>query len=132
VGGAVPFDLVEHVLVGPAEDDGAGGGLLAALEEDEVVVADCLLDYLVALAEEGGVEDFLALGSGHGGDDGGAGEFGDALEVALVDSAEPDAAGLDHVLGGEVVDAHLGEDDVGAGLQDLGDSALEDVAGGTC
>lgn len=123
-----PFDLIEHVLVGSSEDYGAGSGFFAAFEENKVVIADSFLDNFFALSQVRRVEHLVAFGSGESVDDGGSGQTGDSVDISLVDSAETQAAGLEHVFGGCIVDAHGGDDDVGSGFDDFGYSGFEDVA----
>ena len=50
------------------------------------------------------------------------------MEVTLVYASEAETACFKHILRSCVIDAHLSEDHIGAGLDDLGDSALKNVA----
>mmetsp|Transcript_61312 Transcript_61312/g.161124 ORF Transcript_61312/g.161124 Transcript_61312/m.161124 type:complete len:491 (-) Transcript_61312:36-1508(-) len=119
--------LREHELVGAAEEDRGGLRLLAALDEDEVVVAYPLLDHLVGAAEVGRVEALVPVHVGHGEQHLRAGALGDALDVLLVHAAGGEDAVLHKVLHGKVVDALCGEEHVGPGLADRLDLVLRDV-----
>lgn len=89
----VALDLVEHVLGGPAEEDGAGLGVIALGQEGEVLVADLLdLEEAALRADVGLLELLDAV------DDGGARGAGDTVVVRLADAAEGGDVGLDEVV----------------------------------
>mmetsp|Transcript_29993 Transcript_29993/g.40597 ORF Transcript_29993/g.40597 Transcript_29993/m.40597 type:complete len:332 (+) Transcript_29993:454-1449(+) len=119
--------LLQHVLVRAAQEDRGGLRGPAALDEDEVVVADPLLDNLVGVAQAAGVEALVTIHVGHGQEDLSASALRDALDVLLVDTAHGHDASVDEVLLREVVDAPCREQHVGASVHDSFDLFLRNV-----
>mmetsp|Transcript_12046 Transcript_12046/g.36584 ORF Transcript_12046/g.36584 Transcript_12046/m.36584 type:complete len:316 (-) Transcript_12046:298-1245(-) len=120
--------LVQHVVVGPAQQNGARGGGLGPLDHDDVVVAHTLLLHALGLAQGGRVKGLLTVHVRQGGDDGGTRRLGDPPEVVLGDPPARDGASLHKVLEGHVVNPLGGENDVGPCGEDLLDPLLRDVA----
>lgn len=104
----VALDLVEDVLGPTAEEDGAGLGILALLEEGEPLLPDLAHLEQAALGAEVGLLDLVGPA-----DDGGAGGAGHPVVVRLAEAAEGRDAGLGEVVLGQVGHALLGHDDVG-------------------
>ena len=93
----VALDLVEHVLGGPAEQHGAGLGVLAAREEGEVLVANLLDLKQAALGADVRLLDVLdPVNNGR------AGGTGDSVVVRLAHAAQRCDTGLDEEVLGEV------------------------------
>jgi hypothetical protein len=100
---------------------------LSYFDEEVVPISDGLFVDFSGLSEPCGVEEFLTVTLGHGGDNGGTASLGDSSEVALVDSSEGEDVVFDEVFGGKIVDTLGGDDNGGAGLDNLLNSVLEDV-----
>ena len=93
--GALHF--VEVVVVGAAEDDGGGGVDSGAFDEDAFVIGDAFLDDFVSVAEGGGLEFFVSVEVGEGGDEGSASRFGYAAEVFLFAATNSHGAFFDEL-----------------------------------
>lgn len=103
------LDFGDELLGAAAQDQGAGLGLGAVLEEVEALAAD------LALVEGPAHAEVVGLDVGAGGLDGGAGGLDDAVHVLGGDAAGAEDVAVGEVLGGEVADGLLGQDDLGAG-----------------
>ena len=103
----VALDLVEDVLGPAAEEDGAGLGILALIEEGEPLLPDLAHLEQAALRADVGFLDLVGPA-----DDGGSGGPGHAVVVRLAEAAEGRDAGLGEVVLGQVGHALLGHNDV--------------------
>src|SRR5437762_2472044 len=107
-------------MLGPSADqDRNGAGFLAARDERHVVRPD------LALLDEIGLPEFFRGEVIEVRDDPRAGRLRELLHVALLDPPDRVDARLCEVVLGDIVDALLAEDDVGAGFLDLRDHRLE-------
>ena len=119
--------LVEHVVVGAADEHGARLRVFAILEDNHVVVGHALLANLGAGAQRLRVEGLVALHVRQGEEDLRAGSLGDAAEVILGHAAARDASSLDEILERHVVDTLAAEDDVRAAVDHHLDTPRGDV-----
>jgi hypothetical protein len=122
------FDFIAHELVGSSNDDGSAGGLFETLEEDEIVITNCLFVDFLTFTEGRFVIYFLTFSCRERGDDGSSCGLSDLSQVTFVDSSETENAVFDHVLIGDVIDTLRGKNDISAGLNNLQDSLFEDFA----
>lgn len=124
----LPFNLIKEVFIGSSEDNSASIGVLASFEEDEIIVSNSSFSNEVALSQEFGIEYFFSFRGSHSSHEGSTCEFGNSLEISLLDSSQSQNTSSDHILRGSIINAHSSEDDIGSGFNDFVDSALEDVA----
>mmetsp|Transcript_14603 Transcript_14603/g.29778 ORF Transcript_14603/g.29778 Transcript_14603/m.29778 type:complete len:428 (+) Transcript_14603:27-1310(+) len=110
----VALDLVEDVLGASTEEDGAGLGVLALLEEGEVLVAE-----LPNLEEAAAGADVALLQLVGPADDGGPARPGNPVVIRLPEPPERRDARLGEIVLGEVTHALLCDDNVGVKGDDL-------------
>lgn len=104
------FDFGDELFGATTEDEGAGFGLWAVGEEVEAFGAD------LAFFEEAARAKVRRVDVGAGGLGGGAGGLTDTFEVVGGDTARAEDVSIGKILGGEVANGELGEDDFSAGL----------------
>mmetsp|Transcript_49405 Transcript_49405/g.105164 ORF Transcript_49405/g.105164 Transcript_49405/m.105164 type:complete len:570 (-) Transcript_49405:67-1776(-) len=119
--------LVQHELVGTTDQDGGGLLSLAALDEDEVIVANALLNHLVRASQILGIELLVSVHCGHREEQLGTSALGDSLDVLLVNSPGGQHTSIHQVLHGEVIDTLGCEQHGGASINNLLDLLLRDV-----
>ena len=104
----VTVNLLEHILGGTAEEDGAGLRVLAADDVSEVLITD-----LLHLEETAASTDIGLLEVAGVVDDSSANGTSDTVVIGLTDTAEHGDVGLAEVVRGKLRDTLLSEDEVG-------------------
>jgi len=116
----VTLDLVKDILGGTSEENGASLGLNALSHEGEVIVTDFLDLEETAVSSNIGLLELLGSVA-----DSGTRGSGDSVVIGLSKSSEDSAVSfLEEVVLSSVGDTLLGDDDIGADLEDGGASAL--------
>lgn len=114
-----PFHLIQHVVVGPTEDDRRRTDDPRPLDQNQFVVRDPLLYHFVRGAQVRGLKGFFALEVCETGDKGSTCGFGDPFEVFFSAPSHGHGPRFDKFFETEIVDAFGGEDDVGACREDF-------------
>mmetsp|Transcript_1258 Transcript_1258/g.1854 ORF Transcript_1258/g.1854 Transcript_1258/m.1854 type:complete len:496 (-) Transcript_1258:108-1595(-) len=125
VNGAV--HLIQHVVIGAAEEEGDCLGGFAPTDHSDGVIRNALLEDLRRRAKACGVEGLVTLHIRQRDNNRGTGGTSNALEVILFHAADGQDAGLNKVLEGHIINTLRGEDHIGTGCEDLLDPLLSNI-----